>query len=116
MKSNAVFSNFLCTRSQSGPDERSIPGNTIAVNAEMPFNGLTTFGGAFLSKFECSQIPHSVSYKSRSRNILIVTIVNSSAPLAYDLFSYELAASRTHHLCGHSRGPIWRKAKNTKKL
>ncbi|XAR53830.1 hypothetical protein NMG60_11022523 [Bertholletia excelsa] len=42
----------------SGPDERSIPGNTIAVNAEMPFSGLTTFGGAFLSKFECSQMPH----------------------------------------------------------
>ncbi|RVX07939.1 EH domain-containing protein 2 [Vitis vinifera] len=56
----SFFSNLLCTRSQSGPDERSIPGNTIAVNAEMPFNGLTTFGGAFLSKFECSQIPHSL--------------------------------------------------------
>ncbi|CDO98110.1 unnamed protein product [Coffea canephora] len=42
----------------SGPDERSIPGNTIAVHAEMPFTGLTTFGGAFLSKFECSQMPH----------------------------------------------------------
>ncbi|XP_024631358.1 EH domain-containing protein 2 isoform X2 [Medicago truncatula] len=42
----------------SGPDERSIPGNTIAVNADMPFNGLTTFGGSFLSKFECSQMPH----------------------------------------------------------
>ncbi|XP_059624560.1 EH domain-containing protein 1-like [Cornus florida] len=42
----------------SGDDERSIPGNTIAVHAEMPFNGLTTFGGAFLSKFECSQMPH----------------------------------------------------------
>ncbi|XP_050367894.1 EH domain-containing protein 1-like [Argentina anserina] len=42
----------------SGPDERSIPGNTIAVNAEMPFSGLTSFGGSFLSKFECSQMPH----------------------------------------------------------
>nr|XP_027088073.1 EH domain-containing protein 2-like isoform X1 [Coffea arabica] len=42
----------------SGPDERSIPGNTIVVHAEMPFTGLTTFGGAFLSKFECSQMPH----------------------------------------------------------
>lgn len=42
----------------SGPDERSIPGNTIAVNPEMPFGGLTSFGGAFLSKFECSQMPH----------------------------------------------------------
>ncbi|GKV17736.1 hypothetical protein SLEP1_g28199 [Rubroshorea leprosula] len=42
----------------SGPDERSIPGNTVAVQADMPFNGLTTFGTAFLSKFECSQMPH----------------------------------------------------------
>ncbi|CAI9086866.1 OLC1v1020787C1 [Oldenlandia corymbosa var. corymbosa] len=42
----------------SGPDERSIPGNTIAVHEEMPFTGLSTFGGAFLSKFECSQMPH----------------------------------------------------------
>ncbi|XP_050233136.1 EH domain-containing protein 1-like [Mercurialis annua] len=42
----------------SGPDERTIPGNTVAVHADMPFNGLTSFGGAFLSKFECSQMPH----------------------------------------------------------
>ncbi|XP_065880038.1 EH domain-containing protein 1-like [Euphorbia lathyris] len=42
----------------SGSDERCIPGNTIAVHADMPFSGLTTFGGAFLSKFECSQMPH----------------------------------------------------------
>ncbi|XP_022142482.1 EH domain-containing protein 1-like [Momordica charantia] len=42
----------------SGPDERSVPGNTIAVHADMPFSGLTSFGGAFLSKFECSQMPH----------------------------------------------------------
>lgn len=42
----------------SGPDERSIPGNTVAVQADMPFNGLTSFGGAFLSKFQCSQMPH----------------------------------------------------------
>ncbi|TQD86401.1 hypothetical protein C1H46_028004 [Malus baccata] len=44
----------------SGPDERSVPGNTIAVQADMPFSGLTTFGTAFLSKFECSQMPHSL--------------------------------------------------------
>ncbi|KAJ6416369.1 hypothetical protein OIU84_002257 [Salix udensis] len=42
----------------SGPDERSIPGNTVAVQADMPFSGLTHFGGAFLSKFECAQMPH----------------------------------------------------------
>lgn len=42
----------------NGPDERSIPGNTVAVQADMPYSGLTTFGTAFLSKFECSQMPH----------------------------------------------------------
>ncbi|KAF5935020.1 hypothetical protein HYC85_026149 [Camellia sinensis] len=42
----------------NGPDERSIPGNTIAVQADMPFSGLTTFGTSFQSKFECSQMPH----------------------------------------------------------
>ncbi|KAK4386942.1 EH domain-containing protein 1 [Sesamum angolense] len=42
----------------NGADERSVPGNTVAVQADMPFNGLTTFGSAFLSKFECSQMPH----------------------------------------------------------
>ncbi|KAK6154449.1 hypothetical protein DH2020_008697 [Rehmannia glutinosa] len=42
----------------NGPDERSVPGNTVAVQADMPFSGLTTFGTAFLSKFECSQMPH----------------------------------------------------------
>ncbi|KAF7828767.1 EH domain-containing protein 1-like isoform X2 [Senna tora] len=45
----------------SGLDEKSIPRNKIpvAVNADMPFSGLTTFGGSFfLSKFQCSQLPH----------------------------------------------------------
>ncbi|KAK8283419.1 hypothetical protein V6Z12_D08G093600 [Gossypium hirsutum] len=44
----------------SGTDERSVAGNTMAVQADMPFSGLTTFGIAFLSKFECSQMPHPV--------------------------------------------------------
>uniref|UniRef100_A0A803LXZ5 Dynamin-type G domain-containing protein n=1 Tax=Chenopodium quinoa TaxID=63459 RepID=A0A803LXZ5_CHEQI len=42
----------------SGPYERRIPGNTISVQEDMPYKGLTTFGSAFLSKFECSQMPH----------------------------------------------------------
>ncbi|XP_021692252.2 EH domain-containing protein 1 isoform X2 [Hevea brasiliensis] len=42
----------------SGTDERSIPGNTVAVQTDLPFNGLATFGNAFLSKLECSQMPH----------------------------------------------------------
>ncbi|GMY31133.1 EH domain-containing protein 1 isoform X2 [Fagus crenata] len=42
----------------SGPEEKSIPGNTIATQADMPFSGLTSFGASFLSKFECGQMPH----------------------------------------------------------
>ncbi|KAK1378685.1 hypothetical protein POM88_025434 [Heracleum sosnowskyi] len=38
-----------------GPDERSMSGNTVVFRSDLPFSGLTTFGGAFLSKFECSQ-------------------------------------------------------------
>lgn len=41
-----------------GADERNVPGNTIVVQADMPFSGLTRFGQAFLAKFECSQMPH----------------------------------------------------------
>ncbi|GJR21745.1 EH domain-containing protein 1 [Tanacetum coccineum] len=35
--------------STNGPDERSIPGNTVVVQADMPYSGLTNFGTAFLS-------------------------------------------------------------------
>lgn len=48
---------------QGGADERNVPGNTIAVQADMPFSGLTKFGQAFLAKFECSQMPHPVGYQ-----------------------------------------------------
>ncbi|KAI3764246.1 hypothetical protein L2E82_14252 [Cichorium intybus] len=41
-----------------GHHEVTIPGNTIAVHADMPFTALATFGGAFLSKFESSQMAH----------------------------------------------------------
>ncbi|XP_066344780.1 EH domain-containing protein 1-like isoform X1 [Miscanthus floridulus] len=50
----------------SGPDERCIPGNTIAVQADMPYSGLSSFGTAFLSMFECSQMPHPGRSSGRS--------------------------------------------------
>jgi len=34
----------------------------------MPFSGLTTFGGSFLSKFQCSQMPHPVSLINISKS------------------------------------------------
>ncbi|CAI5480001.1 unnamed protein product [Closterium sp. Yama58-4] len=42
----------------NGQDERSMPGNTVAVSAHMPFAGLTRFGSAFLEKLEVAQLPH----------------------------------------------------------
>ncbi|KAJ8425689.1 hypothetical protein Cgig2_026211 [Carnegiea gigantea] len=53
-----TFIKHMLKSSYPGPDERNIPGNTVAVQADMPFRGLTAFGTAFLSKFECSQMPH----------------------------------------------------------
>jgi GTPase SAR1 family protein len=34
-----------------GPDERIIPGNALAVSADMPYRGLERFGVAFLNRF-----------------------------------------------------------------
>ncbi|GJV25397.1 EH domain-containing protein 1 [Tanacetum coccineum] len=39
-------------------DLMSIPGNTVGIQEDMPFNGLTIFGSAFLSKFQHSQMAH----------------------------------------------------------
>ncbi|PWA60602.1 reverse transcriptase domain-containing protein [Artemisia annua] len=49
------------TGSSNGPDERSIPGNNVVIQADMPYSGLTNFGTAFLSKFECSQMQHPLA-------------------------------------------------------
>ncbi|KAL6279439.1 hypothetical protein ACE6H2_016320 [Prunus campanulata] len=55
------FNDFV-SPSLSGPDARSIPRNTIAVNVDLPFSGLSSFGGSFLSKFERSQMPHPLDF------------------------------------------------------
>lgn len=43
---------------KGGLDSRTVPGNTVAVQSNLPFMGLTKFGAAFLSKFECSEMAH----------------------------------------------------------
>ncbi|GAM18969.1 hypothetical protein SAMD00019534_021440, partial [Acytostelium subglobosum LB1] len=40
-----------------GPDDRVIPGNTVAVQEDKPFRGLSRFGTGFMSKFQCSLCP-----------------------------------------------------------
>ena len=42
---------------EHGHEERRTPGNTLAVQPDRPYQGLSSFGTAFLSKFECSQCP-----------------------------------------------------------
>lgn len=42
---------------EHGHEERRTPGNTLAVQPDRPYQGLASFGTAFLSKFECSQCP-----------------------------------------------------------
>ena len=43
-----------------GLDERVIPGNALAVSADMPYRGLERFGVAFLNRFEGVQMPSQV--------------------------------------------------------
>jgi hypothetical protein len=38
-----------------GHEPRVTPGQTLAVQADKPFTGLSSFGSSFLSKFEASQ-------------------------------------------------------------
>jgi len=40
-----------------GIEDRIIPGNTVAVQEDKPFRGLSRFGTGFLGKFQCSQCP-----------------------------------------------------------
>ncbi|GMH45278.1 hypothetical protein BSKO_13235 [Bryopsis sp. KO-2023] len=40
-----------------GFEERRTPGNTLAVQPDMPYQGLQMFGTGFLSRFECAQCP-----------------------------------------------------------
>eukprot|EP00938_MAST-03A_sp_MAST-3A-sp1_P005548 g5548.t1 len=59
-----------------GPDERLIPGNALAVQADKPFRPLAKFGNAFLNRFECAQVPCPLTKK--------ITLVDSPGVLAGD--------------------------------
>lgn len=43
-----------------GEEERTVPGNAVAVSPDLPFGGLSMFGTAFLNKFEVAQVPCKV--------------------------------------------------------
>lgn len=40
-----------------GDEERTVPGNAVAVSPDLPYGGLSMFGTAFLNKFEAAQVP-----------------------------------------------------------
>lgn len=109
-----LFILYTCWYIQSGPDERSIPGNTIAVHADLPFTGLTTFGGSFLSKFECSQMPHQVSYFFNWCSGISFNEIKEC--LLYLIQLHIVTAAWTFNICGHTWSVIWRKATDTEKL
>jgi GTPase SAR1 family protein len=44
----------------NGEEERTIPGNAVAVSPDLPYGGLSMFGTTFLNKFEASQLPCKV--------------------------------------------------------
>lgn len=40
-----------------GDEERTVPGNAVAVSPDLPYGGLAMFGTSFLNKFEAAQLP-----------------------------------------------------------
>jgi len=55
------------TAIMNGSDERTIPGNALAISADLPYRGLDKFGLAFLNRFEGAQLPSEVL-----RNITLI--------------------------------------------
>lgn len=55
------------TAVMDGPEERIIPGNALAVSADLPYRGLERFGVAFLNRFEGAVVPSPVL-----RNITLI--------------------------------------------
>lgn len=62
------------TAIMNGPDERTIPGNALAVSADLPYRGLQKFGVAFLNRFEGAQLPNEVLRK--------ITLIDTPGVLA----------------------------------
>ena len=54
-----------------GLDERIIPGNALAVSADMPYRGLDRFGVAFLNRFGTLRHTHQYIYVSSTSFLLI---------------------------------------------
>lgn len=55
------------TAIMNGPDERIIPGNALAISADLPYRGLQRFGLGFLNRFEGATLPSEVL-----RNITLI--------------------------------------------
>ena len=48
-----------------GMEDRRVPGNTLAVQPDLPYRGLSLFGTGFLSRFEGSQCPAKLLEEAR---------------------------------------------------
>lgn len=55
------------TAIMNGSEQRTIPGNALAISADLPYRGLQKFGLSFLNRFEGSQLPNEVL-----RNITLI--------------------------------------------
>lgn len=53
-----------------GLEDRRIPGNTLAVQPDLPYRGLSIFGTGFLSRFEGSQCSAKLLEEVRAEYIV----------------------------------------------
>ena len=81
-----------------GNEDKSTPGNALAVSQNMPFRGLEMFGNGFLSKFQGAQLDAPLLHH--------VTLIDTPGNLAT---AKEVAAPAAAELatCGSRRPRAW---------
>lgn len=85
-----------------GNQERVIPGNAVAVDAEKPFHALNRYGAAFLSKFEAAELPapllQYISYLSLVESLLILADISHNVTIevsSIHLVCYQARSSES---------------------
>jgi GTPase SAR1 family protein len=67
-----------------GPEERIIPGNTLAVQADMPFRAVNKFGSGFLNKFQAAIVPAPIL------EVCFLFTLSSVFPFFFVVFVFEV--------------------------
>jgi hypothetical protein len=75
-----------------GDESKVIKGNSLTAVDELPYAGLSNFGGGFLNKFEAA--------------LANAPILKLFPVLSFSHLPFPISLQRDHHH-RHTRGPLW---------